>query len=477
MPRVFYSEEIEMSLEIGQVVGDYEVIGVVGSGGMGNVYRVRNLISDREDAMKVLLPDLTGSADQVDRFMNEIRVLASLSHPNIASLHTAFRANNQLLMVMELVNGTNLSERLHDEAIPVPEAVSYGCQVLAALAYAHSRGVIHRDIKPANIAINKEGVVKLLDFGIARGNAVRRLTRTGMVLGSLYYMSPEQVMGETADARSDVYSVGVTLYRAITGRRPIEGETDFEVMIAQARTVPPPPQHWNPAIPRPLSDAIMRALAKAPSERFRTAEEFRRALLPFAGDAPPTASARPSEATQTLSRPAPETTRPDTATTPIASTTLFHASALQAIERNLAQWLGPIAKPLVKRQSRAAASLAELCRSLAAQIASEADRRAFLKACARDLGSDAVGESASSLSASVSEATPAPPGAPAWDPAMLERIRRLLADYLGPVAKVIVERAAKRARTAQELGALLGGEVPSVKDRERFLDSFGKLLH
>ena len=174
-----------MNLEIGSTVGDYQVVGILGAGGMGQVYKVRNVISDRVEAMKVLLPDLVNQPDLADRFLREIKVQASLEHPNIAALHTAVRVENQLLMLMEFVEGVTLDQKLKDGPLPAAEAVNYIMQVLAALDYAHARGVVHRDIKPANMMLTPGGVVKLMDFGIARSSADHKLTQTGTTVGSL----------------------------------------------------------------------------------------------------------------------------------------------------------------------------------------------------------------------------------------------------------------------------------------------------
>lgn len=458
-----------MSLEIGQVIGDYEVIGVIGAGGMGSVYKVRNVISDRVDAMKVLLPDLRGSSDLADRFLNEIKVLASLHHPNIASLHTALRVNNQLLMIMEFVDGTNLDERTRRGPVSLDQSVAWISQVLLALAYAHKRGVIHRDIKPSNIAINSEETVKLLDFGIARAAASTHLTRTGMVLGSLFYMSPEQVNGEPADSRSDLYSVGVTLYRLVTGRRPIEGESEFAVMKAQVMDMPPPPIRLNPALPSGLSEAIMRSLAKSPLDRFQTADQFREALAPSLRLAP--AKEGPKPPTQAI--PALDFG----ATLTLPSTSAFHAPTLNILQKNLAQFLGPIAGTIVKKQSRSAASVPDLCQTLAAQLP-EGERKAFLKACSRELGPDMMGHALHgvTLATPIPAGEPAPPQPMAWDPAVLERSKKLLAGFIGPLAKVMVDRASKKARSVDELLALLSAEISSAKDREKFLAARGQIV-
>ncbi len=171
---------------------------------MGKVYKVRNVISDRVEAMKVLLPDLTEAPELADRFMREIKMLASLNHPNIAALHTALRLENQLLMIMEFVEGRTLEDRLREGPVPVWEAVDAISQVLSALGYAHERGVVHRDIKPANMMVTATGEVKLMDFGIAKAMADRKLTMTGTTLGSLFYMSPEQMKGSATSTRGPI---------------------------------------------------------------------------------------------------------------------------------------------------------------------------------------------------------------------------------------------------------------------------------
>src|SRR5579875_2654709 len=267
-----------MAFEIGSTMGDYQIMAALGSGGMGKVYKVRNVISDRIEAMKILLPDLATEPELADRFMREIKVLASLNHPNIAALHTALRIENQLVMIMELVEGITLEERLRQGPIPLSDTLRYVDQVLAALSYAHARGIIHRDIKPANMMLTAGGVVKLMDFGIAKPAGDRRLTMTGTTMGSLYYMPPEQVKSETIDARADLYSLGVSLYELVTGRRPFQGDSNYAIMTAHLQQQPVPPMEVAPGLPRGLNDLILMALAKDPGQRFQSADAFRAAL-------------------------------------------------------------------------------------------------------------------------------------------------------------------------------------------------------
>jgi len=267
-----------MSEPINKRIGDYEILNELGAGGMGKVYKVRNVISDRIEAMKILLPDLVGRQELAARFLREIKVLAALDHPNIAALRTALTLDNQLVMVMEFVEGTTLTERMQQGPIPVADAVNYISQVLDALGYAHQQHVIHRDIKPANMMLTPQGIVKLMDFGIARSASESTLTSTGTTLGSLGYMSPEQVKGETTDARSDLYSVGISLYEMVTGRRPFRESSDYSIMAAQVNQPPTPPIEIKPGLPPELNEIILLAIAKSPAARFQSAGAFKNAL-------------------------------------------------------------------------------------------------------------------------------------------------------------------------------------------------------
>src|SRR5208283_533603 len=226
----FALHSLEMPIQIGDILGDYQVTGVLGRGGMGRVFRVRNLVSEREEAMKVVLPDLAEDPALAERFLREIKVHASLQHPNIAAMHTALRIGGQLVMIMELVDGVSLEETLRHGPLDIPMAVQHLNQILTALAFAHDHGVVHRDIKPANILIGSGGVVKLTDFGIARPTGTVRMTGRGFAVGTIAYMSPEQIRGEEVDARSDLYSLGITAYEMVTGHHPIQADTEHGAM-------------------------------------------------------------------------------------------------------------------------------------------------------------------------------------------------------------------------------------------------------
>ncbi|MGC1256423.1 MAG: protein kinase, partial [Candidatus Acidiferrales bacterium] len=296
--------------------GDYLILGTLGAGGMGKVYKVRNTLSDRVEAMKVLLPDLSDQKDLADRFLREIKVLASLHHPNIAELRTALTIENQLIMIMEYVEGSTLASRLLQSPVRYADAFSYFDQVLAALGCAHAHNIVHRDIKPANIMLTPQGIVKLMDFGIARSGTDHGLTMTGTTLGSVAYMSPEQVRCEPLDGRSDLYSVGVSLYETITGQRPYVSENNFEIMQAHLQIPPTPPIDLKPDIPLTLSELILMAMAKDPAQRFQTAEALRAALASVAPEFGPPTRIPPTLLEPTLDVTAASTSRPVGTSTP-----------------------------------------------------------------------------------------------------------------------------------------------------------------
>jgi eukaryotic-like serine/threonine-protein kinase len=322
-----------MSEETAKRIGDYEVLGVLGSGGMGKVFKVRNVISDRIEAMKVLLPDLAGRQDLADRFLREIKLLAGLNHPNIAALRTALTLNNQLVMVMEYVDGTTLSARLEQGPIAAADAVNYIDQVLGALSYAHRQHVIHRDIKPANMMLTPEGVVKLMDFGIARSGSDRALTVTGTTMGSLYYMSPEQVQGQATDERSDLYSLGVSLYEMVTGERPFRAESDYSLMAAHLQQMPKPPIEVRSDLPAALNQIILMAIAKDPAQRFQSADAFRNALNSIRGTLPGALAASQST--------------PAARTSPVGVTALFqNATPAASVRESSAPPVEPPPQPV-----------------------------------------------------------------------------------------------------------------------------------
>jgi len=377
-----------MAFEIGQRVGDYEVVGTLGAGGLGQVYEVRHTISQRSEAMKILLPGQISTPELAERFRREIQLLGALNHPHIAALHNAFYFDSQLIMIMELVSGETLRARSMRMRMPVPEVMRYARQILSALDYAHNRGVVHRDIKPSNIMITTENEVKLVDFGIAIGEHSAELTAPGFMVGSVSYMSPEQITGDKATLRSDIYSVGVTLYEILTGWLPVKGSTNLEIMRSHLNDRPAEPVQLNPRLPIQLSNALLRALEKMPADRFATAQEFLTALdsvpatgmqevfsvettalhIPSGSAPPPKGGGSQILQQKSSSQPLQQKSGSQTAQFP-----------LDDVSKKLAVYIGPIASVVVRKLAAKCTNLNQLYQEAATHIASEQDRQKFLQ--------------------------------------------------------------------------------------------------
>lgn len=287
---------------IGSVIGQYRITEKLGEGGMGAVFKGIDQMLEREVAIKMLRPDFTREPEIVERFRSEAITLAKLNHPNIATLHTFLRHNDDYFMVMEFVRGETFDSILRRGGkLPLDRALAMFNMAIAGIGHAHLTGIIHRDIKPANMMLTEKGDVKVMDFGIARMLGTNRMTRQGTIIGTIQYMSPEQVQGLDTDARSDIYSLGILLYEMLTGRLPFNDTSEFKLMMMQINEPPPPPRDIAPHIPLHIERAIMRSLAKKPEARFQTVTDFRLALedskATNAQQANRTVEAQPSVAT------------------------------------------------------------------------------------------------------------------------------------------------------------------------------------
>lgn len=264
----------------GATVGKYRIESRVAEGGMGVFWRAVDTQLDRTVGLKTLHTEFVLEPHLRERFTNEARALAKLNHPNICVLFDFFESGQQLYIVMEYIVGETLADLVRNKvALSRTQIVPIFRQILMALDYAHNHGVIHRDIKPSNIMVTEQGTVKVMDFGIAKMvGSQMHLTRTGRKMGSVLFMSPEQIREQPVDHRSDIYSLGATLYQVCTGHVPFDATSEYEAMKSHLEDSPPSPRSINPSVAEDLEYVITRAMAKRPEERFQSAEEMRRAL-------------------------------------------------------------------------------------------------------------------------------------------------------------------------------------------------------
>ena len=288
-----------MPLSPGTQLGSYEIVSLLGAGGMGEVYRARDPRLKREVALKVL-PDVAAvDADRRERFTREALAVAALNHPHIVTIHSVEDAGTAVFLTMELVEGRSLAEALPATGLPIERVLTIGIAVADATSAAHQKGITHRDLKPGNIMLGEgeqAGRIKVLDFGLAKVVDAQRgaagasmlpteapahtapITAEGRILGTVAYMSPEQAEGRTIDGRSDLFSLGVVLYEMATGQRPFAGDTNLSILSSILKDTPKSVTDINPAIPPELGRIIRRALAKDPERRYQTAKDLRNDL-------------------------------------------------------------------------------------------------------------------------------------------------------------------------------------------------------
>jgi serine/threonine-protein kinase len=444
-------------------IGKYAIVRTLGRGAMGMVYEGFDPVIERKVAIKTILADYLDAAEMEDataRFKREAQAGGRLQHPSIVGVYEYGGDGAMAFIVMEYVEGTELKKMISSgrkfELIEIFEIMK---QLLAALDYSHKAGVVHRDIKPANVMVMPGPKVKVMDFGIARLES-SNLTQTGTAIGTPTHMSPEQLMGHTADGRSDLWGCGVILYELLTGASPFLAETPAVVMQKVLQSEPPKPTSINSALPPAFDAVIARALAKKAPDRFQTAREFQVALLQALQGK---TSSNTASAMQRMdaSRAAGA---PPSVTTPLT----IPPEALAQIERSLSRHVGPLAPVLLKRTQGQARTLDDFFKALVEHVPEGEEQQAFMKKMGKLKGTVSTQRLAAAGDAS---AEPARQARHHFTPELLAKAEKSLASYVGPLARVLIKDAAGKSGNLKELYAQLPAHIDSEEERRAFLAS------
>jgi len=462
----------------GAPFGDYEILAELGAGGMGRVFRARHLTLQREVALKVLGERFASDESYRQRFLKEARAAAKLNHPNIVQIYDFGRVEGTFYIAMEFVQGESVGDYLRRNGrFPEADAVATVRQVCTALRVAHGAGIVHRDVKPDNLILSADGLVKLVDLGLAKSIADdQNLTQTGVVSGTPHYISPEQIAGlKDIDGRADIYSLGATLFHMVTGRTPFEGSSPMIIVAKHLHEEPGDPRAFAPALSAGLCAVIRKMMARNRDERYPHMPAVHVDLLLLEGGQPPGALAPGAAAT--MVRPV---AKPQGQPAPARGS--WDPAVLACIEGSLAVAIGPMAKVLVKREAQNRGDIEGLCTALSGHIPSVAERRAFLaeapkeaEAIRRSISFSQVRPGPGSDPAFASPArTHDSSGAIAWNEDALHALERRLADSIGPLAKVLVKKAARAAKSWDDLVASLAASVPDDQ-RAAFRGDAGRL--
>ncbi len=463
-------------------IGKYEIREVLGKGAMGIVYKGFDPFVERIVAIKTVRKDLVDpdlAAQLILRFRNEARAAGRLLHPNIVTIYEYGDDGDTAFIAMEYVEGTGLGEYLNRKAVlSVPQIVAIMSQLMLALAFAHERGIVHRDIKPANLILTPQGALKIADFGIARIDT-SNLTSVGVVIGTPSYMSPEQCQGLPIDHRADLYSAAVVLYELLTGVKPFSGALEAIVYKICHQEAPPVSQQSNLPLPPGVDAFMARALAKKADARFATGHDFLAALR------------------ETFNPPRTMNEADDLTVMDLGSVTLlpvapptWEDTLLSTLERQLAQYVGPMAKVMVKKAAGQAHDLAGFFSLLSANIGDDRQRQRFVdglrsvETIATQGRGTVPGTAAARAPSTSAAATHAPASAlrsrvmpmpEPLDQAFVDQVAGKLAVFLGPIARVLCNKGAKQAANRQEFVRTVAGHL-GVQERGAFLREVGIAL-
>jgi hypothetical protein len=468
------------ALTPGSIFGNYEILEELSEGGMGRVFHARHLPLQRDVALKVLADRFAGDEAYRLRFLKEARAVARLNHSNIVQVYDFGRVDGTIYLAMELVRGSSVGGCIkRDGRFPERKAIAIVRQACIALGVAHAAGIIHRDVKPDNLILGDDGTVKLVDLGLAKSlSDDQTLTQSGIVSGTPHYISPEQIAGlKEIDGRADIYSLGATLFHMVTGRTPFEGSSPMVVVAKHLHETAEDPRTIVPALSAGLCAVIRKMMARDRDQRYpemRVVEEVLGLLE--AEEAPATVAGL--SAAVTLQGPV--SGRTDSAPSRHGG---VDAAVLAVVETQLAVAIGPLAKVLVRRESRRASDLDGLCAKLSQHIPSESQRRAFLARVReetltfqqRQAGSQGERRVGNDPDLGPTETFGSSAAATAWNAEVLRAMEEKLAESIGPVARVLVKKASRTASSWEELVGALAACLPGPAEQAAFRNDAAKL--
>jgi hypothetical protein len=472
-------------------IGRYRVEELLGTGAMGEVYRAHDPAIDRLVAIKVVRPELvagSGGEQLLERFRREARAAGRRFHPNIVAIWDFGDDNGMPFLVMELVEGRSLDKVIKSSgSLPPVRSAGIITQVLAALGFAHEKGIVHRDIKPSNIMILQGDQVKVADFGIARLEA-SEFTIVGDLLGTPAYMAPEQLSGGPIDHRTDLFAAGVILFEMLSGVKPFRGKSITEIMSFMEKRGPEDIRALNPAVPEALQHVIGKSVSFDPDQRYADAAAFSKAIADALPVAPVVALPEPQDRGPARLETGTQTVH--AAAQGISPEPTFPAEVLREIERDLATYIGPMASIVLKRAARQSTDLLALYELLGRQVSDPKDRAEFLargrqraaagfarprpsspaKSTQPTSGQPTSGQPTSGQPTST-QPTGQSVGSP--NPASLLAIESDLTRYIGPIARILVKRELQKFESMAKLCLVLATHIPDERQRTAFLNAHG----
>lgn len=455
----------------------YEILGELGTGGMGQVYHARDRVLGREVALKMLSEQCAANPVFVDRFLTEARAAASLNHPNIVQIYEFGESGKAHYLAMELVRGRTLTEELKKVGrFTESRTIALSLTACRTLEAAHRAGIVHRDVKPDNIMFDERGRFKLVDLGLAKNlHEDVSHTMTGQSLGTPHFIAPEQILGaRVIDQRADIYSLGATMYKLATGAVPFDGTSGAHIMSRHLHDPLPDPRLKAPELSAGFCRILGRMMAKDPDHRYQDMPELERDLLTLQrGGHVEAIAAVPAGVEETIFLDQPGA----------APARAWEQAQLDKVAKRLSALVGPLARVLVQRASRTAADWTALGAELATHIGDEQERAAFLDYCGRVMaggGTSTVTTPAPFFEALTQPVDPSArtpvPQAPRTPEFSLEaetraRIVSLLSDRIGPIASLLVRKEAPRSHSLDDLAERLARAIPDADQRRSFTEA------